>query len=228
MPAYNEAGQLQRSVATLISALERLGPTFEIVLVDDGSLDATGEIVDSISRQDERVRAVHHSSNLGVGASIATAIGHSRGQFFILIPADLALEPQAIGRYLAAAPDADIVAGYTGPRSDYTLYRSLVSWANGALLRLLFRLPIRNFNYIHLYRSSLLRGIRLQYTHSAMLYAEIFVKAKHRGARIVQIPIPYVPRETGVATGAKPSLILKTGRDMIRLWFRQVTGRLSG
>lgn len=226
MPAYNEVAELPRTVGKLIPALERLGVTFEIVVVDDGSQDATGELADSMACRDPRIRVVRHPTNLGVGAAIASAIEHSSGQFFLFVPADLAMEPEAIGRYLAAARDADIVAGFTGARPDYNLYRSVVSWTNGVLLRSLFRLPIRHFNYSHLYRLSLLRQIRLQFTGSAMLYAEIFVKAKSRGARIVQIQVPYVPRAGGKATGAKPSLILRTGRDMIRLWLLSVTGRL--
>lgn len=226
MPAYNEAALLPRTIDQLTSALERLEVTFEIVIVDDGSQDATGELVDSMASRDPRVRAFHHPTNLGVGAALATAMKFSLGEFFLFVPADLAMEPDAIGRYLAAASEADIVAGFTGVRPDYNLYRSLVSWTNGTLLRMLFRLPIRNFNYCHLYRLSLLRQIRLQFTGSAMLYAEIFVKARRRGARIAQIQIPYVPRAGGKATGAKPSLILRTGRDMIRLWLLSVTGRL--
>jgi Glycosyltransferases involved in cell wall biogenesis len=226
MPAYNEVAELPRTVGKLIPALERLAVAFEIVIVNDGSQDATGELVDSIASRDSRVQAFHHPTNLGVGAALATAMRFSRGEFFLFVPADLAMEPDAIGRYLAAAQDADIVAGFTGARPDYNLFRSLVSWTNGTLLRLLFHLPIRNFNYSHLYRLSLLRQIRLQFIGSAMLYAEIFVKAKRLGARIVQIPVPYVPRAGGKATGAKPSLILRTGRDMIRLWLLSVTGRL--
>lgn len=227
MPVYNEAAQLERSLDQLVPALERLEVPFEIVLVDDGSRDDTPLLVEAVAARDARVRAVHHGTNRGIGAGIATAICSARGDFFILIPADLAMELEALDRYLAAAANADIVAGVTGARPDYTLYRRAVSWLNGTLLRLLFGLPIRNFNYIHLYRLSLLRQLRLQFTGSAMLYAEIFVKARLRGARIVQIPVPYVPRASGKATGATPSLILRTGRDMIRLWLLYVTGRLS-
>ena len=227
MPVYNEAASLPGTVGVLIPALESLAVAFEIVIVDDGSRDATGELAAAIASRDPRVRVLRHPTNLGVGAALATAMKSSRGQFFLFVPADLAMEPGAIGRYLAAASDADIVAGFTGARPDYNLFRSVVSWTNGTLLRLLFRIPIRNFNYCHLYRLSLLRRIRLRFTGSAMLYAEIFVRARALGARIIQIPVPYLPRTGGKATGAKPSLILHTGWDMMRLWLLCVTGRLG-
>jgi glycosyltransferase involved in cell wall biosynthesis len=227
MPVYDEAEQLEPSIDRLLPALEALGRPFEVVLVDDGSRDATPAIVDRLAARDARVRAVHHATNRGVAAGIATAIREARGAFFILIPADLAMEPEDLQAYVAASGNADIVAGYTGPRSDYTAYRRLVSWLNGTLLRTLFGMPIRNFNYIHLYRLSLLRAVRPELTGSAIMYAEIFVKAKLRGARIVQVPVRYRPRAAGRATGARLSLILRTGRDMVRLWLRYVSGRLS-
>jgi len=227
MPAYNETTQLPRTLTEVTSALENLQVTFEIVVVDDGSEDGTGDLVESMAARDPRLRVLHHDTNLGITAALATAIKSSRGRLFMFIPADLALEPASIGRYLAASANADIVAGYTGVRPDYNFYRSLVSWTNGTLLRTLFRLPIRNFNYSHLYRMSLLRPMRLQFTGSAMLYAEIFVKAKRSGARIVQIQIPYLPRTGGQARGARPSLVLRTLRDMIRLWLQSMTGRLQ-
>lgn len=226
MPAFNEAAELPRTLGRLIPALERLDVPFEIVIVDDGSRDTTGELADAAASRDARVRVFHHATNLGIGAALAAAIEHSQGQFFLFVPADLAMEPEAVDRYLAAASNADIVAGFTASRPDYNLYRSLIYWTNRTLLRTLFRLPIRDFNYSHLYRLSLLRRMHLQFRGSAMLYAEIFVKARRLGARIVQIPVPYVPRASGKAKGARPALILLTGRDMIRLWLLFVTGRL--
>jgi glycosyltransferase involved in cell wall biosynthesis len=227
MPAFNETTQLPRTLAEVTSELERLQVPFEIVVVDDGSDDGTGDLMKSLAANDRRLRLIRHETNRGIAAALATAIESSRGSLFMFIPADLALEPAAIQRYLEASADADIVAGYTGIRPDYNFYRTLVSWTNGVLLRTLFRLPIRNFNYSHLYRLSLLRRMRLKFTGSAMLYAEIFVRARRYGARIVQIPIPYRSRTGGEARGAKPALVLRTMRDMFRLWLLSVTGRLG-
>src|SRR4051794_1818444 len=84
MPVYNEAGQIERSLADLFPALEALARPFEVVLVDDGSRDETPQIVDRLATRDARIRALHHPRNLGIGAGIATAIDQSRGEFFIL------------------------------------------------------------------------------------------------------------------------------------------------
>jgi hypothetical protein len=119
------------------------------------------------------------------------------------------------------------VAGYTGERADYTVYRALVSWLNRAALFALFGLRVRNPQYIQLYRVSLLHSLTLEYTGSAMLFGEILIKARRRGARIVQVPVRYVPRTGGRATGAKTMLILRTGRDLLHLWWRSITGKLA-
>ena len=162
-----------------------------------------------------------------LGAAVATAMRSARGRFFILIPADLALELDDLSHYLDAAEGADIVAGYTaGSRSDYTAFRNVVSWLNRTLLRLLFGLTLRNPNYIHLYRVSLPRELDLEFTGSALLFAEIFIRARRRGARVVEVPIRYIPRLGGAATGASSRSSSAPGATWPGCGCASITGRL--
>jgi glycosyltransferase involved in cell wall biosynthesis len=149
-----------------------------------------------------------------------TGIAAARGEWLILIPADLALDLDELRKYLDACRDADVVVGVRSDRSDYTAVRRLISWANISLIRLLFGMEQRQFQYISMYRVAVLRQMEVEYWRSAFFHAEILIKAKRLGYRLVEADIHYVPRASGRATGAKVGLIVRTVRDILRFWLR--------
>jgi glycosyltransferase involved in cell wall biosynthesis len=221
VPAYNEEAGLARSAELLLEALGGLGTAFEVLVVDDGSTDQTDAIADRLATTCPSVRAYHHPVNLGIGGGMITGITYARGEWLILIPADLALDLAELRTYLdAAAQGADVVVGVRSDRRDYSPLRLLVSWVNIRLIRLLFGMEQRQYNYISMYRMEFLQRIDVEYWRSAFFFAEILIKAKALGARLVEVDISYVPRASGRATGANPHLILRTMRDMLLFWVR--------
>jgi hypothetical protein len=134
----------------------------------------------------------------------------------MIIPADLAMDLRDLGRYLSAREGAVVVAGFTATRPDYSAWRNVVTWVNRIAVELLVGVRVRNPNYIHLFRSDALSGPPFRCTGSAALYAEMLRRASSRG-RIVEVPIRYLPRVSGMQTGAKWPLIAKTARDLVRL-----------
>jgi hypothetical protein len=121
---------------------------------------------------------------------------------------------------LEASPGADIVVGLRSDRSDYTLLRKIVSWTNIRLIQLLFGMREQQFQYISMYRRSALQAIEIEYWRSAFFLAEILIKARQHGCRLVQVEIRYAPRLKGKPSGAKLLLLLKTVRDMLHFWLR--------
>jgi glycosyltransferase involved in cell wall biosynthesis len=222
VPAYNEEGNLLRCVDVIFAKLGELGVSAEILIVDDGSRDRTGDLADELAARDERIQAIHHPVNRGIGAAFVTAAAQARGQWLILIPADLALHPDELRRYVEAAPQADVVVGLRSDRSDYTLLRRIVSFTNIRLVQLLFGMKERQFQYISMYKLDVLRAIDIEYWGSAFFHAEILIKAKALGYRLVEVEIRYAPRLTGKPTGAKLKLVVGTVRDMFRFWLRWV------
>ena len=172
------------------------------------------------------MRAVHHPRNLGIGGAFITAVSQAQAEWLILIPADLALEPSELSRYIEAAPQADIVVGLRSDRSDYTLLRQLVSWTNIHLIRTLFGMQLRQFQYISMYRMEVLRGIRIEYGRSAFFLAEVLIKARDLGYQLVEVEIRYAPRLSGKPTGDKLKLLVTTVIDIFRFWLRWLPARL--
>jgi len=152
IPAYNEADNLAHCVELVRLKMAELNVACEILIIDDASRDGTGALADELAAERGGVRALHHPRNLGIGGAFVTALRQAQGEWLILIPADLALEPSELHRYIDAAPQADVVVGLRSDRSDYTLLRRLVSWTNIHLIQTLFDMKLHQFQYISMYR----------------------------------------------------------------------------
>ncbi len=222
IPAYNEEACLQHSVEAVLTEMDKMGVPVEILIVDDNSQDRTGQIAEDLSARIACVRVIHHPHNRGIGGAFVTAVGKAQGEWMILIPADLALEPGELHRYIQATAQADVVVGLRSNRCDYTLARRIISWTNICLIQVLFRMKERQFQYISMYRLDVLHQIQIEYWRSAFFLAEILIKAKALGCRLVQVEILYTPRLTGRPTGAKLVLVMRTVFDIFNFWLRWV------
>ncbi len=222
IPAYNERDGLARGVALVQAQLAALGVEAEIIIVDDGSTDGTAGIADRLAVDHAGVRALHHAANGGIGAAFRTGVANARGEWLILIPADVALEPSDLHKYLDAAQEADIVVGNRSDIRDYSRFRRVVHYVNIHLLRALFRMPLHQFQYISLYRLNTLCQMDIEFTASAFFLAAVLIKARALGARLVEVDIRYLPRATGRATGARAKLVAATVYDMLCFWWRWV------
>ncbi len=217
MPAYNEATQIARSVGAVRAALDAVGVPWELVVVDDGSSDGTEGELRASTAGDDRIKVIRLPQNRGVGFAIATAIGFASGNWFMVIPADLAMDLRDIPRYLdAVGPGVTAVAGYTATRGDYSNWRNFVSAVNRWAVCTFVGIRVRNPNYIHMYRSDAVSRATLTCTGSPALFAELLSLCGRIG-NIVEIPVRYVPRTTGRATGAGWPNIVSTVGDLVRL-----------
>lgn len=221
IPAYNEAANLEHCVQVLQEKLAALNVAAELLIVDDGSQDGSGALAEALAARWGNLRVIHHAANRGIGAAFVTAAAAAQGEWMILIPADLAMDPDDLARYLKVAPQADVVVGLRSDRSDYTLLRRLISWANIHLVQILFGMRQRQFQYISMYRTAVLRQIEIEYGQSAFFLAEILIKARDLGFRLVEVVIHYLPRQSGRGSGARPALILRTVHDIFHYYWKR-------
>jgi glycosyltransferase involved in cell wall biosynthesis len=226
MPAYNEEANLAANVPLLMDKLATLGVDFELLIVDDGSQDGTSRVAGDLVTQSDPaaeagpVRVIHHARNAGIGRALYTGFQGARGTYTIFIPADLAMDLDDISKYLDAAQEADVVVGLRSDRRGTSLARRLVSWVNIALVRVLFRMPVHQFQYICMWPTRFLQEIAIEYPDSAFLQAEVLIKARDMGYRLVEVEVTYVPRTRGRPTGARTHLVLKSAADLFRFWLR--------
>jgi glycosyltransferase involved in cell wall biosynthesis len=224
-PAHNEEPNLVPLVDEAMETLPELADTWEIVIVDDGSRDATPAIADGLAAANpDRVRVVHHETNLGYGAALRSGFAAARYDLVAFTDGDRQFRVADVGRLIARLeqPDApDVVVGYRIHRADplvRTLYARLYRLAN----RIFFGLRTRDVDCAcKLFRRAALEGLRVE-SGGAFFSAELLIKLRASGRTVVEVGVPHYARTAGSPTGAKPSVVLRAVRDFwglrLRLW----------
>lgn len=218
-PAYNEAENIAEAVERTVRAVEdspRI-QDYEIIVVNDGSSDATAEKAARLAELFPRVRVVNHESNKGYGAALKTGIASATKDYVFFTDADLQFDIVELEALLVHVPPYQFVVGYRAPRRD-PLMRLLNAWGWNVLNRFFFGLKIRDIDCaFKLFRRELVQTMRL-YSRGAMINAEILIRIQRKGIPIKQVPVSHLPRVAGSPTGAKPSVILRAFREMIGLY----------
>jgi glycosyltransferase involved in cell wall biosynthesis len=234
-PAHNEEANLRGLVEEALDALPGLAERFEVVIVDDGSRDATPALADELAASQPLVRAVHHPTNLGYGAALRTGFAAARYGVLGFTDGDRQFRVADLDRLLQLlerAPDApDVVVGYRLQRADpilRTIYARLYRLAN----RIFFGLKVRDIDCAcKVFRREALEGITVE-SGGAFFSAELLIKLAAAGRRIAEVGVPHYPRVAGRPTGAKPSVVLRAVRDFwslrLRLWANPRTALRRG
>jgi glycosyltransferase involved in cell wall biosynthesis len=220
-PAYNDEGNIRRTVVNVMETLDRLAAEYEITIVEDGSPDGTGVEADRLAVEYPQVRVIHNPRNLGYGGALRTGFNAARKyEVVTYTDGDGQYDFSEFENLLAAWDGESVVSGYRLNRAD-SRSRILQSWVFEVCLRILFGLKVKDVNCsMKLFPRSALDEIRLT-SDSAFIDAEILIKLSRRGYGIVQVGVHHFPRLHGAASGAKPAVIFTTISDM----FRQLFGR---
>lgn len=207
-PVFDEEENLGELLTGACKVGDELGGDFELIVVNDGSRDASPAIIDTWATRDERVRAVHLARNNGYGAALRAGLSRARGQWIFFSDADLQFELTQLRDLLAHAPEFDIVAGYRSPRRD-PWPRLIIALLWGAIVRLLFGLRVRDIDCaFKLFNRRVVDTIPLA-SVGAFINTELLVRARASGFRIHQVPVNHRPRRHGRQTGAHPRVLIK-------------------
>ncbi len=216
-PAFNEAENLPALLESALKIGKLLDRSFEILVVDDGSRDASAEILARWQQRDPRIHAVHHEANLGYGAALRRGLRAARGELVFFSDADLQFDLGEIQHLLAHADEFEIVAGYRAPRRD-PLRRRLIARAWGLLVDGLFDLRVRDIDCaFKVFRREVLDAIPIE-SIGAFVNTEILARARAHGFRIKQIPVSHRARLQGRQSGAHPRVILRALIELTQLY----------
>ncbi len=216
LPAFDEAENVAEAVARCVLVGERLGLTFEIIVVDDGSRDATLRIVDALAARDPRVRAVHHPRNRGYGAALRSGLAASRMERVFFTDADLQFDVGEVAGLLSLAARFDVVAGYRAPRRD-PIGRRLLGWGWSRLVGLLFTLDVRDVDCaFKVMNRRVIEQVALR-SRGALVNTELLVRARAEGFSLTQVPVTHYPRTAGKQGGASPRVVLRALTELVAL-----------
>jgi glycosyltransferase involved in cell wall biosynthesis len=218
-PCYNEQDNVERVVSKAIEALVAMGADFEIIIVNDGSADKTGQAADSIAEADKRVRVVNHPQNRGYGAAVQSGIRNAKKELVFFTDGDGQFDIGEIQLLLPFIEQNDVVCGYRLDRKD-PFMRKLNSWLWTKLVCMLFGMRIRDIDCaFKLFRREVFDGMKLS-SAGALISAEILARATRRGLRIAEVGVHHYPRTAGKQTGANPKVILRAFKELFKLYNR--------
>ncbi len=219
LPCHNEEGNVQRVVEALECELPKISAQHEIVVVDDGSRDRTGEIADRLAAANPNVRVVHHPINRGYGAAVISGIHACTQPWVVLCDGDGQFAASDISRLVNKVPDYDVVVGRRAHRAD-PLMRRINGKAWTVLMGLLLGIRISDVDCgLKLFRRDLLEGVDLQ-AKGAMISAELMAQLAGRGANICEVDVRHLPRLTGEQSGASMRVIMRAFKELFLLYGR--------
>lgn len=226
IPAFNEAVHIERTLAETVAAMEELGRPYEVIVVDDGSDDGTAELVAEAAAELPRVRVVGHGVNLGKGSALIRGAVAALGDLVLFVDADLEVHPRqfALLHEELETRSLDVAIGsklHPGSQIEYTSYRRFLSLGYYLLVRLLFRLPVRDTQTgLKLYRADALRRVLPRLVVKRFAHdLEMLVVLRLLGYRIGEVPV--------VVTRARPFHRIGAGdirnvaQDTAAIWYRR-------
>lgn len=222
IPAFNEEKTIEKVAKEAIMAVSKLTKDFEIILVDDGSVDKTGKIIDQLAKRNKKIRAIYHKKNKGFTGAMRTALYSAKKHLVFLAPADGQFDFDELGDFVNAIRGYDMAIGKI-EKTKASFFRRLTSSAIYFIYRLLFRVPFQEFSSVFMWRRRVIESIEIESEDgSAMFLFEFFYKAFRKNYKYVEVPVAWHKRKGGKPKGRGKATIIRTLLGMIRFWFNIV------
>ncbi len=224
-PAYNDAGTIASLVIEARKAAGKLTTDFEIIVVNDGSVDMTGEIADELARTYPEVRVVHHPRNRGYGGALRTGFASATKEFVFYTDGDGQYDATEMAAlWPRMEPGVDLVNGYKISRSD-PIHRIVIGRTYHHTVKLLFGLKVRDVDCdFRLLRRSIFDRVTLEH-NSGVICLEMMKKIQDAGFRIVEEPVHHYHRAFGRSQFFNFRRLARTAVDVAKLWWRLVVRR---
>ncbi len=220
LPAYNEEANLETVVKETLKEIPKSFEEFEIIIVDDGSRDKTGEIADRLGKENPKlIRVIHHNPNRGYGAALTTGFNAATGDYLMFMDSDQQFKAEDIRLLASYVPKADIIAGYRKKRND-PFYRFLIGYTFNTVVTVLFGIHLRDIDCgFKIFKADVLKNMELS-SPGALINTEIHAKAQRQGRSIIEVGVNHYPRLVGEQSGASIRVITRAMRETILLWLR--------
>jgi glycosyltransferase involved in cell wall biosynthesis len=217
-PAFNEVGNIETLVRFADDYLPTIFEDHEIIVVDDGSTDGTGPLIDGLAAELGSVVAVHHAGNLGYGASLRSGFTAATGDYIFFTDGDGQFDLRQLPRLTQlAAAGFDIACGYRTRRAD-PLIRLVNARLYNIIIRIVFGLTVKDIDCaFKLFRREILENVTLT-SEGAFINAEFLILAMRDGWRVGQVGVDHLPRQRGTQTGNNPMVVAKAFRELASFW----------
>ena len=218
VPALNESGNLEGSIRDIVSAAEEVFDDYEVLIVNDGSTDNTGEEADGLARENPNIRVIHNPGNLGFDQCYRIAVGRAEKRNFVFLPGDHEVAGESVRGIFGAVGSADLVAAYIQNRESRTWRRRLMGQTCVFLSRIASGVRLRYFQGPVVYPTALARVLPSK-TRGFFTLTEKLVYALKAGCTVVEVGLIHRNRRHGRSKTVSVQNILMALRTIVRLWW---------
>ncbi len=216
-PCYNEEANVENMVRKSQAILPEIAERWEIIPVNDGSKDRTGEIIDRLAKEDSNVHPVHHEKNKGYGGAVVSGYNAAKYDFVFFTDGDLQFDLREITLLIEKLDEGDLILGYRKNRRD-PWHRKLNAFMWGSLVKFLFGFQVRDVDCaFKLIKRRVIDKVQLS-AGGAMVSTELLARANKAGFRFVEVGVTHYPRVAGTQTGANLRVIFRAFQELFKLY----------
>jgi len=221
-PAFNDGGTIASLVIRAVQVASRLTPDYEVIVVNDGSSDATAEIAEELARTYPCVRVIHHPENRGYGGALRTGFAAATKDLIAYTDGDAQYDPAELEvLWNRLTPDADMVNGFKISRAD-PMHRIVIGRMYHHTVKLLFNLHVRDVDCdFRLMRREIFDRVKLE-RDTGVICLEMMRKIQDAGFRILEVPVSHFHRAYGTSQFFNVRRVFWTGVDVMKLWIQLV------
>jgi glycosyltransferase involved in cell wall biosynthesis len=187
MPVLNEEQAIDGSASNVLAGFRRFALNGELVIVNDGSSDRTGEIAEELAVKHDCLKVVHHNSNEGIGAAFRSGVKAATGELVVYIPGDGENDAAEIFRYVSLLETVDIVIPYVTNTHLRPWHRRFISSLYHFMMTRTFSVPVKYLNGTVIYRRAILEGISFR-SNGFFYQAELLIKVLRRRYLYAEVP----------------------------------------
>lgn len=223
-PAYNDAGTIASLVLLAHMTVRRYTDDYEVIVVNDGSPDHTGELLDEMAASHAWLKVVHHPKNRGYGGALRTGFETASKDLVLYTDGDAQYDPREFALLLDVwtnDPSLDFVNGFKIARND-PFHRKIIGRVYHHFVKLAFGLRIRDVDCdFRLMKRSIFDKVRLTRS-SGVICVELMKNVTDYGFRIGQVGVHHFHRTYGTSQFFNFPRVARTLRDLVALWFELV------
>jgi glycosyltransferase involved in cell wall biosynthesis len=225
-PAYNDAGTIPSMVMTVLLTLREISDDYEVIVINDGSQDFTGPLLDELARiYPHEVRIVHHPQNRGYGGALRSGFAQARKEWVFYTDGDAQYDPRELKKLAALVSDeVDFINGWKIERQD-PLHRIIIGRIYQYTVKFLFGLRLKDVDCdFRLMRRAVFDTVKLE-ADSGVICVELMKKVQEANFRLTETPVHHYHRAYGKSQFFNFRRLLRVAKDLALLWVELVWRR---
>lgn len=221
LPAHNEEHAIESVAESVIRFCEHYVASYEVIVVNDGSTDRTTSILEKLKNQYSKVRVVSHADQRGYGEALRTGFQAAGKEWIFLMDADEQFSIDDLRTFLPQTRAYSVIVGYRARRAD-AFVRICLTGLYMVLVRGLLATPVRDAGCgFKLFRRTIWQRVQPIEALDDKLFSVEFLQKAGNVTPILELPVHHFPRRAGMASGASLSVMMASGKELIRTYRRR-------